>query len=420
MAAIARVQARGSSEGFALCAAGETGHLCAVILAVFLFRFLDLGEEEMAVKCERMGTRVNGKRRLAFTLVELLVVIAIIGILIALLLPAVQAAREAARRSQCTNNLKQIGLGLHNYESAYNSFPFRMGGTRSGTTNNAGRASGWIPLLPFMENAPLYDAIKTGSGGIAWGPSPAVDDNTDAATRFAPWYSQVPGLLCPSDPRTSKTDSNPGKSNYAFSMGDSITAPASSTRDGITYTAGNGESISRHRGIFWNLSGTRLRDITDGTSNTIAVSEKSIGQASSTTIKGAVATTTASPKDCFALKGANGQLSGGAPVYLQGRRWADGASIFAGFTTVLPPNAPSCMSGTDERTSSGIYTPTSYHPGGVIGLMADGSSRFFSETIETGNATSTTTNNVSTGESPYGVWGALGTMNGGESKTDAN
>ncbi len=92
-------------------------------------------------------------RRWAFTLVELLVVIAIIGILIALLLPAVQAAREAARRSQCSNNLKQAGLALLNYESAYRSFPFRMGGTEQGgdTKSNTNRIAGWVPLLPFME-----------------------------------------------------------------------------------------------------------------------------------------------------------------------------------------------------------------------------------------------------------------------------
>jgi prepilin-type N-terminal cleavage/methylation domain-containing protein len=375
----------------------------------FLVPFLALGEEEMAVKYEGMGTRVNGKRRLAFTLVELLVVIAIIGILIALLLPAVQAAREAARRSQCTNNLKQAGLGLHNYESAYGSFPFRMCGT--GTGGNEGRASGWIPLLPFMENAPLYDAIKTGSGGIAWGPSPAVDDNTDAATRFAPWYSQVPGLLCPSDPRTSKTDSNPGKSNYVFSMGDSITV--SDTANG-----GNATSTKRHRGIFWRHSGTRLRDITDGTSNTIALSERSIAQQDSKVVKGAIATGTADPGTCNGYKGSNGQLTAGNAVYWSGRRWADGLSGYAGFTTVLPPNAPSCMSGTDANESYGIFTPTSYHPGGVIGLMADGSARFFSETINTGNKAEW--EERTSGESTYGVWGALGTMNGGESKTDAN
>jgi len=138
--------------------------------------------------------------RRAFTLVELLVVIAIIGILIALLLPAVQSAREAARRSQCSNHLKQIGLALHNYESAYGSFPFRMGGTGTGTSDltntNAGQISGWVPLLPFMEQAPLYEQIKAGAGYKPYGPYGGIYG-------FAPWCATIPGLLCPSDPRSS-------------------------------------------------------------------------------------------------------------------------------------------------------------------------------------------------------------------------
>src|SRR5512143_367601 len=101
------------------------------------------------------------RRRSAFTLVELLVVIAIIGILIALLLPAVQAAREAARRSQCTNNLKQLGLALHNYHDTHQMFVYRKGGTTGGsaTQSNQGRLSGFIPLLPYWEQRPMYDRI---------------------------------------------------------------------------------------------------------------------------------------------------------------------------------------------------------------------------------------------------------------------
>ena len=359
---------------------------------------------------ERIGQhRATGKRRLAFTLVELLVVIAIIGILIALLLPAVQAAREAARRSQCTNNLKQIGLGLHNYESAYNSFPFRMCGTESGSVSNGGRASGWVPLLPFTEQAPLYDAIKAGTGSpaVPYGPTPVVDSVANvSAISFKPWYSQVPGLLCPSDPKTNRNDTDPGKSNYAFSMGDSIVV-------GDATNGGNGLLTKRHRGIFWRKSGTRLRDITDGTSNTIAASEKSIGQDSSNTIKGAIAYGTSSPSTCFGYKGSNGQLSGASGYYYrQGRRWADGASVFAGITTVLPPNSPSCIESNSD-TSYGIFTPTSYHPGGVLALLADGSARFIGETIDTGTAT-TGGAEVTSGQSNFGVWGALGSMDGGE------
>ena len=359
------------------------------------------------MNCERMGAVATGKRRLAFTLVELLVVIAIIGILIALLLPAVQAAREAARRSQCSNNLKQIGLGLHNYESAYQSFPFRMGGTSYpdvDASSNRGRVSGWIPLLPFMEQAPLYDAIKAGSGYVPYGPSPWT-------TSFKPWVSAVPGYLCPSDPRISKGDTEIGKQNYVFSMGDSITL-------GDTTNGGNMWLTKRHRGIFWNRSGTRLRDITDGTSNTIAVSEKAIGadnykavRASAVVDSGAAA----APATCYAKQSSasGGTYSSSIQTrYMQGRRWTDGASMFAAFTTVLPPNSPSCIA-SDSDTTYGIFTPSSYHPGGVLGLLADGSVRFLSETIDSGTATSGGAE-VSSGASNFGVWGALGSMDGGE------
>ncbi len=294
---------------------------------------------------------MSRSKRCGFTLVELLVVIAIIGILIALLLPAVQAAREAARRSQCSNNLKQAGLALHNYESAYLSFPFRMGGTEIGveTVCNLGRASGWIPLLPFMEQAPLYDAIKAGAGYAPYGP-------VSWTTAFAPWTAAVPGLLCPSDPKITKTAAELGKTSYAFSMGDSINLRSSSYNAFSTTT--------NHRGLFWKKSGVRLRDITDGTSNTIAVSERAIGAGSYNTIRASIVVDTASagnPASCYAQRNnaTNGVYSGVTPYNNQGTRWAEGGPMYCAFTTILAPNSPSCH---DGSTYYGIHTPSSYHP----------------------------------------------------------
>jgi prepilin-type N-terminal cleavage/methylation domain-containing protein/prepilin-type processing-associated H-X9-DG protein len=339
--------------------------------------------------------------RRGFTLVELLVVIAIIGILIALLLPAVQAAREAARRSQCSNNLKQAGLALHNYESTYLSFPFRSGGTEVGGTSlsNAAAISGWVPLTSFMEQAPLYQEIKAGTGYAPYGPAPWTSG-------FRPWTTQISGLICPSDPM-SGTQGTFGKANYCFSMGDSIN---------------NNVGLTNVRGIFGYKSGTRLRDITDGLSNTLAASEKACGNGSTSgfrKIRGGVAKPVSnlngSPKGCLDTRGTNDEYATTVTTVLgyPGTRWPDGRSIYAGFTTVLPPNAPSCATDTvtDNESSWGIFSPSSYHPGGVQGLMADGSVRFFSDTIDTGDLGKA---EISSGPSPYGVWGALGTKAGGE------
>src|SRR5262245_47381867 len=116
----------------------------------------------------------SASKRRAFTLVELLVVIAIIGVLVALLLPAVQAAREAARRTQCNNNLKQLTLALHNYHDTYLFFVYRRGGTAGATTllGNQNRLSGFIPLLPFLEQQPMYENIRAGDPTTTPDPTP--------------------------------------------------------------------------------------------------------------------------------------------------------------------------------------------------------------------------------------------------------
>src|SRR6188508_3529740 len=164
----------------------------------------------------------------AFTLVELLVVIAIIGVLVALLLPAVQAAREAARRSQCSNALKQFGLALHNYGDVFKVFPARRSGTDGTIGNDTGRTmanyqrmSAFIPLLPFIEQKPLFDAIAAGGkyGSTTYAPGGPAAWNTS----YPPFRTQVPILLCPSDKTPPPTASQVGRNSYAFSLGDQIT-----------------------------------------------------------------------------------------------------------------------------------------------------------------------------------------------------
>ncbi|HBJ33759.1 MAG TPA: prepilin-type cleavage/methylation domain-containing protein [Planctomycetaceae bacterium] len=231
------------------------------------------------------------KLRKAFTLVELLVVIAIIGVMVGLLLPAVQAAREAARRMQCSNNMKQLGLGLHNYESAYNRFPYAVG--RSGSIA-AGSAiagatrvrnqKGWIAVLPFIEQQALYDLAdlnlafsshvhSSATTSTIGGPPPGAAGNPNDVVVSTP----VQTFLCPSDP---------GPTNFA-SVGDvnySI-APGSTTRQGaytnydfsVRGTSNSTEVWTREpaatRRMFGMDDWSRLRDVTDGTSNTVMVCE---------------------------------------------------------------------------------------------------------------------------------------------------
>ncbi|MEZ6135786.1 MAG: DUF1559 domain-containing protein [Pirellulaceae bacterium] len=201
----------------------------------------------------------SDRRRLGFTLVELLVVIAIIGILVGLLLPAVQAAREAARRMQCSNNLKQWGLALHNYHDTHRSFPYRSGGTNGSSgaglaNSNRGRLSGWIPLLAFIEGGNQFQQIAAGDAN-----NPPQGPNSWAG--WAPWNTSPGVIRCPSDDgyaNTTRTNS------YAMSMGDAV--------ENLTNGIGG-----QARGIFGPRPGSvtyRFRDITDGTSNTIAISER--------------------------------------------------------------------------------------------------------------------------------------------------
>lgn len=348
-----------------------------------------------------------------FTLVELLVVIAIIGILMALLLPAVQAAREAARRSQCVNNLKQFGLALQNYHDINRAFPIRQGGTDCASNGNCLRASAFIGLLPFVEQQAAYDVIRAGGyGAPPYGPP--------ANTLWYGWEIQVPGFLCPSDDRgTPSPVPNPtlggastfGEVNYAFSHGDTISL--------------NGQSTS-NRGMFAYSNSVRISEIKDGLSNTIAMSERlrtsySSGGSQSQSVKLGAATTSfitgtypqASPGQCLTVANGPNYATPSTTSGLFGTMWSDGTVRRCGFTTVLPPNAPSCVSAdnTGSTNGSGIISPTSNHPAGVNGLMADGSVRFVNESINTGNLG---LSEVSSGPSPYGVWGAMGTKSGGE------
>ncbi|MBI1246498.1 DUF1559 domain-containing protein [bacterium] len=334
-------------------------------------------------------------RPTGFTLVELLVVIAIIGVLIALLLPAVQQARESARRMQCSNRTKQVGLALHNYHAAFNAFPaMQMQAAPS-------HPSGFMAILAYLEQTAVWELASKASppfGSADWNP--------------AQQSTLIPELLCPSDPYWSSRASVSGRMprSYHFCVGDSI--------------RNNHTTSSSKRGMFVPLENRSISDITDGTSNTFALSEVVVGPNSVTrTMKGNVAVTPginsnpSNPADCWAASGPNGQIDPAVAVTAEsyvhrapGSRWAEGRVFYSGFNTVLPPNSPRCTTGATDA-SWGIWTPSSFHPGGVVCGRADGSTQFVTDTVDSGDPTSP---EVTSGRSPYGIWGALGSINGGE------
>ncbi len=225
----------------------------------------------------------KGRTRSAFTLIELLVVIAIIAILIALLLPAVQQAREAARRTQCRNNLKQLGLAMHNYHDNFNQFaPTIFGIAGNFTWSDSSRGSYLVRYLPYMDQAPFYNAMNFSLQGVAWNPG-NFEAQVDPQGQL---YRQklIPAYTCPSDP-SPNLGGHSAKSNYACSMGnqrmDQFGGPwgTCSLYLGNNFnTAGAGHGNS---GASQDISGilsrmlwaAKIGDIVDGTSNCIAAGE---------------------------------------------------------------------------------------------------------------------------------------------------
>lgn len=359
------------------------------------------------------------KKKRGFTLIELLVVIAIIAILVSLLLPAVQQARETARRTQCKNNLKQLGIALHNYHDVHRCFPMASGRGNGANWGGGRRHSGFVGMLPFMDQGPVYEMIK--NGGVA----ASVNNNISYdGFKFFPWDNNhravrmnFPGLVCPSDGDSSVQQPR-GKTNYMFSRGDT----AWDHNPGWNGNGGRGLRGAFVGGNRNTQSGRRIRDFTDGTSNTIAMGERIKAKGGGNSIKlgataidggGAVPTKQEhyvnDPSVALARVGSGGVYNGATRRWA-GTRWMDGCPSFTGMTTILGPNKPSVSEGTWD-CHDGIFEPTSHHPGGVQVVMADGSVRMINDSIDTGNITAPSPVH---GESPYGVWGALGSVAGGE------
>jgi prepilin-type N-terminal cleavage/methylation domain-containing protein len=323
--------------------------------------------------------------RKAFTLVELLVVIAIIGILVGLLLPAVQAAREAARRMQCSNNLKQIGLALHNYESSFRMFP--CGTFNDSTKGTANNSSPHPMLLPFIENANAFNLFDFRF------------DLNSHANNLAARQQNVPTFVCPSHPESpafilapSQCPNGCGQTNYVQSLG-------------------NNANYASNNGPFGRRFGAKFSDISDGTSNTGLFAEILRGPASTSGATIVVAAGTpedymvatnlpygtwdgSATGDTIAVAACDNRATS-AYAY-RGKQYYRGLVVTTYYSHTLTPNSRhrDCVRGTG--LDRGHLAARSYHTGGAQCVLADGSVHFASSSID------------------EIVWRAIGSRMGGE------
>ncbi|MFI4873820.1 MAG: DUF1559 domain-containing protein [Blastopirellula sp. JB062] len=312
-------------------------------------------------------------RRNAFTLVELLVVIAIIGVLIALLLPAVQQAREAARRMQCTNNLKQQGLAFHNYHGALGCFPFGWN-----VTDDLNGSCWGVQLLPYLEQtalANLWDPrVPAIEEGAAIGfPAAAVATNLEVIA------TPIDAFMCPSAAEDELHDYGVDADSLSPGVPPLALSWTAARSDYIATTGIRGDyadlayvshPANSKSGVLWQTgyggkdSCPRIADILDGTSNTFLVGERLGG--SNVYAKRKVDST---------LTAAAGPAQGGGwGDFLNGEHWAQGSLYDGSFTGSGGP----CMINCSNGRSVGYY---SFHPGGANFLMCDGSVQFISSTI---------------------------------------
>ncbi|MDR3109053.1 MAG: DUF1559 domain-containing protein [Planctomycetaceae bacterium] len=366
-------------------------------------------------------------KRHAFTLTELVTIILIALLVAGLFFPAVLASRETARRKGCENRLRALGVALNQYNDVHSVLPCHKFGTGS-----QGRISAFTILLPHIGYENVYNDIVEAKWQVPWrkekvgADGKVVLDDTGQPVP-GPYCTIVSEFLCPSDSvGLERVPLGIGYNNYVVSHGDWIT--------------GLDEKFSR--GVFAPGVWRTLDDIVDGASHTIAMSErcaatKRDSQIYSAEIRGATADGVQEVPERISIRGGvrlnmsaavsedvtkqNPQLCVRTAVsgyYVGdenvtwvnrewcGSRWADAMHIFTTASTILPPNSPSCAAKTKDETPL-LAPPTSYHAGGACTLMLDGQVCFVSDKIDCGGDYTGKTC-VKEGESPFGIWGAMG------------
>jgi hypothetical protein len=357
------------------------------------------------------------------SLLELLVATAVVVLLLALVTTGLQTVRESARRLQCGNNLRQLGLGLHLHHQALGCLPPSRGGPDSTATlvwghppmprpypgPGVGAASGFVMLLPYIGEESLHAVIDAAG-------YPFVSSSVYTS-------AHIGSLLCPTDPAARSH-------SYLFSIGDRFGEFSPST---ISPQPSENVAFQRSlRGLFGLHSRVRFESVRDGLANTLALSEcvrptglgrivaagETVGGISYSGIESeavrndrfAISMSNPRPTACVASFSGTGFREGSTLMTMYrspGWLWSYGRPSLVSFSTVLPPNGPRCS----DYETVGSLTPQSRHVGGVFAVMADGAVRFVADDIDAGDPSAP---ERLTGRSPYGVWGALGSRAGSD------
>lgn len=338
-----------------------------------------------------------------------LLVLGVCGMVAASLLALqVQDRRSTARRSQCSDNLRKLGLAFHNYHSAYKIIPPGSGGTSFGSESeplrgNANRLSVFVALTPFYEEQRIWESVSNPlaqagktfppMGPVPWYPS----------EQYAPWGMRSKTLACPTDPDVAKF---PRASSYVINYGDGVVSVGAPIDFELAPYVIDRAST---RGAFIRQHPLRFRDFLDGLANTLLLSESKIAGAK---LAKGVPGLALDPSQCIVAAAKPGQT-----FWPDGRDacWADGSLRSVGFQTILPPNSPSATSDVGEL--EGVISASSHHADGVHVLFCDGMVKFARNSIDAGKSNLASVATPTKGqayappgsESPYGLWGAIGT-----------